>query len=86
MALSAIGPKLIEVIGSYLGFACGVVDGTGTSNVVTVPQLKNIKGVIVTGMTSATGMYCSATSGNTFTITCANNDDFSWIAWGDANA
>lgn len=85
MALSAQDPKLLEVIGSFLGVAVGAVDGSSTSSVVTVPQLKNIKGVICTGFTSATAPYCSATSGNTFTVTHASNDDFCWLAWGDPN-
>lgn len=84
MAQTALSPKLVEAVGSFCPFVVGVAGGSGTSTVVTVPQFKNVRAVIVGGATSSTAPYCDTVSGNTFTVTHANNDLFSYIAYGSA--
>ena len=82
MALTAKGVTMMENIGQFSGFATGSVDGTGASTTVTIPQFSSIQGVICGGATSTTAVYVATISGNAFTATHANNDDFHWIAWG----
>lgn len=84
MAQTAKSPQLLDVVGVKAAMAYGVAGGSGTSTVVTVPQLRNIKAVLVSSDTSATGAFVATISGNTFTCTTASNDLFTWIAFGDA--
>ena len=83
---SAQDPKPLEVIGSYLPAACGIVanGGGGTVDVI-VTCLKTVRGVILTSQSASTVVpYVSATSGNTFTITADANEVINWVAWGDS--
>jgi hypothetical protein len=84
MALTAKAGALVQSIGSFTDIAWGVAGGSGTSTVVTVPNLAVVKAALVSSATSATGAYCDTVSGNTFTVTTANNDLFVWIAFGIA--
>lgn len=84
MAQTALTPKLVEAVGSFCPFVVGVAGGSGTSTVITVPQFSAVKAVIVGGATSATAPYCDTVSGNTFTVTHASSDLFSYIAYGVA--
>lgn len=73
--------KLIESLGQYSGFACGVGLAVTTTLTVTVPQLKTIHGVVMSGR-GTTVPYLATSSGNTFTATTGSADSISWIAWG----
>lgn len=84
MAQTASAPRLIQAVGSFTELVVGVAGGSGTSTVVTIPQLSVVQGVIVGSATSATGAFAATVSGNTFTATTANNDLFAYIAWGKA--
>ena len=84
MAQTALSPTQLQAIGSFLQCVVGVAGGTSTSTVVTVPQFISIKMVLVGGNTSATPPYCDTISGNTFTVTHADSDLFSYIAYGNA--
>ena len=84
MALTAANPRLIKTVGETTELVVGSVDGSGTSTVVTVPQLISIQGVICTGATSTTAIYVATISGNTFTATHDSDDDFHYMAWGKA--
>jgi hypothetical protein len=84
MAQTALSPKLIEAVGSFCPIVIGVAGGSGTSTVVTVPQFGAVTAVLVGGATSATPPFCATVSGNTFTVTTASNDLFSYIAYGTA--
>lgn len=82
MAQTAYGPtRIIGPAGLTNEFA-GVAGGSGTSTVVTLPIPPNaiILGVLVSSCTSATGAFCATISTNTFTVTTASNDLFSYRA------
>ena len=81
MAQTALSPTRVEAVGSMTKLVTGVAGGSGTSTVVTVPGVKGIKMVLVGGATSATPPYCDTISTNTFTVTTANNDVFTYIAF-----
>lgn len=83
MAQTALAATVVPAIGSFTPIVIGVAGGSGTSTVVTVPQFRSIKAVVISGATSTTVAYCDTISGNTFTVTTANNDLFSYIAYGD---
>ena len=82
MALTALSPTLAKIVGNYSELVYGVAGGSGTSTTVTVPQLKVVKGAVVSSATSATGEYNATVSGNTFTVTHASSDLFTYIAFG----
>lgn len=83
MAQTALTGKIVEAIGSFVNIAVGVAGGSGTTTVVTVPGFHRVIAVVgLAGATSATSPYCDTISGNTFTVTTANNDLFGWIAYG----
>lgn len=84
MAQTALSPTLIQAIGSFTPIVFGVAGGSSTTTVVTVPQFSQVLGVIVGGATSSTAPYCDTISDNTFTVTHANADLFSYIAYGKA--
>ena len=77
--------KLMESVGQYSGFACGVGLAVTTTLTVTVPSLSTIEGVVMSGRAN-TLPYLASSSGNTFTATCGSADSISWIAWGKANS
>jgi len=81
MAQTALSPTRIEAIGSMTRLMMGVAGGSGTSTVVTLPGKLTVVAVLVGGATSATAPFCATVSANTFTVTTANNDLFSWIAY-----
>ena len=83
MALAATTSRLLKVVGETGEVVIGSDTLSTTSLVVTVPQLTNVQGVILTGV-STTVAYVSATSGNTFTITGGNGEVVAWMAWGKA--
>ncbi len=85
MAATAKTPEMVQAIGSYLPMAVGVAGGTGTSTVVTIPQFHTVQlAVAAAGGSTATAPRCDSYSGNTFTVTHANNEVFTWIAFGKA--
>jgi len=84
MAQTALSPTLIQAVGSFTPVAVGVAGGSGTSTVVTIPQFSLVLAVIVSSATSATGAFVATVSGNTFTCTTANNDLFTYVAYGKA--
>lgn len=84
MAQTALSPTLVQAIGSFTPTVVGVAGGVSTSTVVTVPQFKQVLMVLVGGATSATSPYCDTISGNTFTVTHASADLFTYIAYGVA--
>lgn len=77
--------KLMEGLGVYSGFACGVGLAVSTTLTVTVPQLRTIHGVIMSGR-SSTVPYLATSSNNAFTATTGSADSISWIAWGEPAA
>ena len=84
MALTAKSAALVKAAGSFTEIAWGVAGGSGTSTVVTVPQMGTVLAALVGGSTSATSPFCDTVSGNTFTVTSGNNDLFVWVAFGTA--
>ena len=85
MAATAKAPELVEICGSFAPLAVGVAGGSGTSTVVTVPQMSIVNlAVACAGGSTATAPVCDTYSGNTFTVTHANNEVFTWIAFGKA--
>lgn len=81
MPQTALSPTRLPVIGSYAPCFVGCAGGTGTSTVVTLPGNVIVQNVIVSSATSATGAFCATVSANTFTVTTANNDLFTYIAY-----
>ena len=84
MALSVLASRQVQAVGNFTEIAVGVSAGAGTTEVITVPSLTLVQGVIVGGNTSTTTAYCDTVSGNTFTITKASGEVISWLAWGKA--
>lgn len=85
MAATARSPELVEITGSFAPLAVGVAGGSGTSTVVTVQQMSVVQlAIACAGGSSATAPRCDSYSGNTFTVTHANNEVFTWIAFGRA--
>ena len=82
MALTAKSPEIVQAIGSYLSMAAGVAGGSGTSTVVTIPQFSIVTVPVVGGATSTTAVYCDTASANTFTVTHASNDLFTYFVFG----
>lgn len=80
MALTALSPRRIQSVGSFTELVVGTAGGSGTSTTVTIPRAKAILSVVVGGSTSATSPFCDTISGNTFTVTTASNDLFTYIA------
>jgi len=83
MAQTALSPTRVEAVGSMTKLVVGVAGGSGTTTTVTIPGVKGIKAVIVRGATSATAPYCDTISTNTFTVTHASSDLFTYIAYCD---
>ena len=81
MAQTALSPTRVEAVGSMTKMVVGVAGGSGTSTTVTIPGVAAIKAVIVSGATSSTAPFCDTISANTFTVTTASNDLFSYIAY-----
>jgi hypothetical protein len=80
MAQTALKPTRVQAVGSFSELIVGVAGGSSTSTVVTVPGITGIKAVGVSGATSATAPYCATISGNTFTVTHASADLFTyWV-------
>jgi hypothetical protein len=87
MAATAKSPTLVQAIGSFTQLAVGVAGGSGTSTVVTVPGMHVVElAVAAAGGSSATAPRCDSYSGNTFTVTHANNEVFTYIAFGKVKA
>ena len=85
MAATAKSPTLVQAIGSYTPFVVGVAGGSGTSTTVTVPQMTRVDlAVAAAGGDTATAPRCDGYSANTFTVTHANNEVFTYIAFGKA--
>ena len=84
MALVAVASRQVQAVGNFTEIAVGVSAGAGTTEVITVPSLTLVQGVICGGNTSTTVAYCDTISVNTFTITKASGDIVSWLAWGKA--
>ena len=85
MAATAKAPEMVQAVGSYLAMAVGVAGGSGTSTVVTLPQFSIVElAVAAAGGDTATAPRCDSYSANTFTVTHANNEVFTYIAFGKA--
>ena len=80
MAQTALSPTRVQAVGSMTTLMMGVAGGSGTSTVVTLPANLVVVAVLVGGDTSATPPFCATVSANTFTVTTASNDLFTWIA------
>jgi len=81
MAQTALSPTRVEAVGSMTKLMTGVAGGSGTTTTVTLPASVKVKSVLVGGATSSTAPYCDTISSNTFTVTHASADLFSWIAF-----
>ena len=81
MAQTALSPTRVEAIGSMTTLMVGVAGGSGTSTVVTLPPSVTVLAVIVSGATSATAPFCDTISANTFTVTHASSDLFTYVAY-----
>ena len=78
-------PELLKAVGEKTEMAAGVVDGSGVTTTVTVPQLQTVWGAIVSDSADgASWVSTLAGTTNQFTVTHASGADFSWIAWGIA--
>lgn len=85
MAATAKDPELVEAIGSMTKLAVGVAGGSGTTTVLTFPQFSVVELVVAcAGGSTATAPRADSYSGNTATITHANNEVFTYIAYGKA--
>lgn len=85
MAATAKSPTMIEVVGSFANLAVGVAGGSGTSTIVTLPQFSVVElAIACAGGSTATAPRCDSYSGNTFTVTHANNEVFTYMAFGKA--
>jgi len=85
MAATAKSPEMVEAIGSFTKLAVGVAGGSGTSTVVTLPNFRLVElAVACAGGSTATAPRCDSYSGNTFTVTHANDEVFTYIAFGKA--
>ena len=80
MAQSTLSPTRVQAVGSMTTLMMGCAGGSGTSTVVTLPAGLVVVNVVISGATSTTTAYCATVSANTFTVTTANNDLFTWIA------
>ena len=81
MAQTALSPTRVEAVGSMTKLVTGVAGGSGTSTTVTIPGVKAIKAVIISGATSTTVAFCDTISANTFTVTHASSDLFTYVAF-----
>jgi hypothetical protein len=80
MAQTALSATRVQSIGSMTQLMVGVAGGSSTSTVVTLPAGLVVVAVGVSGATSATAPYCATVSANTFTVTHASADLFSYWA------
>ena len=80
MALSALAPTRVEAPGSFTTTLMGTAGGSGTTTTVTIPGVTLVQTVVCMGATSTTAVYCDTISGNTFTVTHASADLFTYIA------
>ena len=80
MALTALSPRRVAAVGSFTEVVVGTAGGSSTSTVVTIPGAKLVLTVVVGGSTSATSPFCDTISANTFTVTHASADLFTYIA------
>ncbi len=80
MAQTARAGTRVGAYGSYTDVIFGCAGGSSTSTVVTLPGNVVVLNVIVGGATSATAPYCATVSANTFTVTHASADLFTYIA------
>lgn len=81
MAQTALSPTRVPAVGSFLPFYVGCAGGSGTSTVVTLPGNVIVLNVVVGGVTSVTPPFCDTISANTFTVTTANNEQFTYLAY-----
>ena len=80
MAQTALSPTRVQAVGSMTQLLVGVAGGSGTSTVVTLASNLVVVAVGVSGATSATAPFCATVSANTFTVTTASNDLFTyWV-------
>lgn len=77
---AADAQSIIEPIGQYMPMAAGSTVLSGGSATVTVPSAYIVKSAFCSSQTS-NAARCSATSGNTFTITGTGTDRVDWIAY-----
>ena len=77
---AADAQSIIEPIGQYMPMAAGSTVLSGGSATVTVPSAYIVKSAFCASQTS-NAARCSATSGNTFTITGTGTVRVDWIAY-----
>ena len=77
---TADAQTIVEPIGKYLPIATGSTVLAAGSATVTVPSAFVVKSAFCSSQTS-NAARCSATSGNTFTITGTGTDRVDWIAY-----
>jgi len=77
---AADAQTIIEPMGRYMPLAAGSTVLSGGSATVTVPSAFVVKSAVCSSQTS-NAARCSATSGNTFTITGTGTDRVDWIAY-----
>ena len=80
MAQTARAGTRVQAVGSMTQLMIGCAGGASTSTVVTLPANVVVLNVLVSGATSATAPYCDTVSANTFTVTHASADLFTYIA------
>lgn len=81
MAQTALSPTRMKVTGETTNLYMGCAGGSGTSTVVTLPGNVVVQNVVVGSATSATQAYCDTVSANTFTVTHASSDLFTYLAY-----
>jgi hypothetical protein len=81
--ITSQAPTLIDVVGQYARAVKGVVALSSGTITVTVRQFTKVEGVLCSAR-SSNNVYCSAHSGNTFTLTGTSADVIDYIAFGSA--
>lgn len=77
---TTVAQTAVEVVGSFLAAKRGAIALSGGTITVTIPDAKGVVQVLVSPR-SANHAYCSAHSGNTFTITGTSSDVVDYIAF-----
>lgn len=82
LQISATGPNILEVVGSFAPIATGIATAVSTVLTVTIPQFSICYGALVLSSTTTTPGFTLTTSGNSFTATVGSGEVCMYIAFG----
>lgn len=68
MAQTAIAPRRIKAVGSFTELVVGVLSVSNSTTALTLPQFKEIQGVICSSSTADKAAVATTISGNTITF------------------